>query len=152
MRDRRKTIESLRRLAERPGTPHEGETAQRMLDQMLGKNPKGQKFQEENFPQMTEIWYAYWCYRNQHGYIASKEPKTIRGETWVRIKFDHLKQARWVPVTSDFGCHLSITPFSEEETEYLYTEAWRPKIEIDWEALLRETYRRAAQPESRGAQ
>ena len=35
MRNRSRTIESLRRLAERPGTPHEGETA-RMLLAKLG--------------------------------------------------------------------------------------------------------------------
>jgi hypothetical protein len=34
MRDRAKTIESLRRLAERPGTPQEGETARRKLREM----------------------------------------------------------------------------------------------------------------------
>lgn len=62
MRDRRKTIESLRRLAERPGTQHEGETAQLVLDQMLGSTPKGTQFRAEDFPQMTEVWYAQFCY------------------------------------------------------------------------------------------
>lgn len=136
MRDRRKTIESLRRLAERPGTPEEGETAQKLLEKMLDNNPKGIRFEAQKFPIMTEVWYAYWCYRNQHGWIASKETKTVEGQIWVRIKFDHLKQARWVPVMSDFGCHLSLTPFSEADAEYLYTEAWRPKI--DWDGILRE--------------
>jgi hypothetical protein len=37
MRDRSKTIASLRRLIERPGTPQEGETARRLLEMMGGK-------------------------------------------------------------------------------------------------------------------
>lgn len=39
MRDKQKTIESLRRLAERPGTPQEGETARRMLKKMEAAPP-----------------------------------------------------------------------------------------------------------------
>lgn len=145
MRNRRRTIESLRRLAERPGTPHEGETAQRLLDEMLGRvRRKAIPFRAEEFPQMTEVWYAYWCYLNVHGYVTSREPKTIRGKTWVWIKFDHLKQARWVPVTSDeCGCHLSRAPFSEDDALYLH-EMGAPSPP-NWEELLRETYRRAAQ-------
>lgn len=34
MRDKQRTIESLRRLAERPGTPQEGETARKKLRDM----------------------------------------------------------------------------------------------------------------------
>jgi hypothetical protein len=34
LRDKRRTIEALRRLAERPGTPQEGETARRKLREM----------------------------------------------------------------------------------------------------------------------
>lgn len=37
MRDKQRTIESLRRLAERPGRPQEGETARRMLREMEAK-------------------------------------------------------------------------------------------------------------------
>ena len=34
MRNKQKTIESLRRLAERPGSPNEGEIARRLLEQL----------------------------------------------------------------------------------------------------------------------
>lgn len=37
MRDKQRTIESLRRLAERPGTPQEGETARKKLREMESK-------------------------------------------------------------------------------------------------------------------
>lgn len=40
MRDRQKTIESLRRLAERPGTPQEGETARKKLRELEAQEPQ----------------------------------------------------------------------------------------------------------------
>lgn len=140
MRNRHKTIESLRRLAERPGTPAEGETARRLLEEMVGKLPHSRLFNTEEFPLLTEVWYAYWCYRNVHGFVAGKQPKIIEGKTWVRIKFDHLKQPRWVPVTSkDCGSHLSKTPFSEQDADWLY-HMGRP-VEPDWDAILRDASR-----------
>ena len=42
MRNRTKTIEALRRLAERPGTPQEGETARRILDRI--EEPKSFRY------------------------------------------------------------------------------------------------------------
>lgn len=39
MRNRTKTIEALRRLAERPGTPQEGETARRLLERIEEAKP-----------------------------------------------------------------------------------------------------------------
>lgn len=141
MRNRRKTIEALRRLAERPGTPEEGATAARLLEQMAGNGPKRREFNADEFPLLAEVWYAYWCYRNEHGYIASKKPKTINGKTWVRIKFDHIKQPRWVPVTSsECGCHISRTPFSAEEAEDLY-QMGTPVLP-NWEDIAREMERR----------
>ena len=50
----------------------------------------------------------------------------------MRIKFDRLKQPRWVPVTSNLGCHLGFTPFVGNEKGVLYHK------DIDWE----ETYRK----------
>jgi hypothetical protein len=51
------------------------------------------------------------------------------------IKFDRLKQARWVPVTSELGCHLSLTPFEGNEQETLYQR------DVDWEAKMEERIR-----------
>lgn len=143
MRNRHKTIESLRRLAERPGTPEEGKTARRLLEKMVGTLPGNRPFNADEFPLLAEVWYAYWCYRNEHGYIAAKQPKIAQGQTWMRIKFDHLKQPRWVPITSTgCGCHLSRTPFSEQNAEWLY-HMGGPQ-EPDWDALLRDASRRHA--------
>ena len=43
MRDRQKTIEALRRLAERPGSPAEGETARRKLRELEAQMPPAPK-------------------------------------------------------------------------------------------------------------
>jgi hypothetical protein len=120
MRNRRQTIESLRRLAERPGTKAEGETARRLLEAMTAGMPQPKPFNLSEFPRGTEIWYAYWCYWNCRGTVRTKPPKMIQGKWWMLIKFDHLKQARWVPVTSGKGCHISKRPFTAEETEFLH--------------------------------
>lgn len=120
MRNRRQTIESLRRLADRPGTKAEGETARRLLEAMTAGMPQPKPFNLSEFPRGTEIWYAYWCYWNKHGVIVGREPKTYSGQTWLRIKFDHLKNPIRVPVTSGKGCHISKRPFTAEETEFLH--------------------------------
>lgn len=146
MRDKQRTIESLRRLAERPGTPQEGETARRLLEKMVGSksttHARGRIFSHVDFPVLSEVWYAYWCYPNQHGFIASDKIKQTEGKIWMRIKFDHLKQPRWVPVTSlECGSHISRTPWIEADARWLY-EMGRP-IEPDWDYLMRECIRRA---------
>jgi hypothetical protein len=38
----------------------------------------------------------------------------------MRLKFDRLKHPRWVPVTSDLGCHIALKPFAGNEKEVLY--------------------------------
>lgn len=119
--NRRKTIEALRRLAERPGTPHEGKVARAMLEKMEARTVPVRPFVASEWPRFTPIFYNYWCYTNAAGVIIGKEPKIIQGETWLRIKFEHLKTPRRVPVTSRKGCHLSKVPLSREESE----EMWR---------------------------
>lgn len=120
MRNRRKTIESLRRLVDRPGTPHEGAVAAAMLERLVGDEPQPKPFRMEDWPRMTPIFYSYWCYKNARGVIAGKAFKMIQGQWWIRIKFDHLKTVRIVPVTSSIGCHISKTRHSEEEATWLY--------------------------------
>lgn len=122
MRNRRKTIASLRRLAERPGTVAEGETARALLEIMEGRVRPRKLFTEAEFPRFTKIYYNYWAYnRNETGVIVGKKPKEIQGRIWIRIKFDHLKQPRSVPVTSDkHGCHISREPLPSQECDELH--------------------------------
>ena len=131
MRNKQKTIESLRRLAERPGSPNEGEIARRLLEQLGAKTWVGRPFDPSMFPSGTVVFYCYWCYRNDRGAVRTKPPKVIQGQWWMLIKFDRLKQARWVPVTSELGCHLALTPFEGNEQETLY------RRDVDWEENLR---------------
>ena len=120
MRNRHKTIESLQRLADRPGTRHEGETARKLLGQMVGNLPILKPFDPTEFPRGTKVFYNYWAYPfNCPAAIVGKETKLIQGETWIRMKFDHLKQARRVPVTSAKGCHISKDRISADDAEYL---------------------------------
>jgi hypothetical protein len=122
MRNRRKTIESLRRLAERPGTTHEGENEKRALARMLERNPKVRPFNACDFPKGTLVFYNYWAYtKNDPCVVVGKQPKTIQSQTWMRLKFQSLKQPRWVPVTSVKGSHISTKPLSAEEANYLHT-------------------------------
>jgi len=140
MRNRRRTIESLRRLAERPGTPAEGETARRLLERMGASAPMrpGQRvFSLTEFPRGARVWYAYWSYDNAPGEIVCNAPNAIEGKLWMRIKFDYLTHPRWVPVTSALGCHLSRSPFEGEEAKALYHMDW------DWEEKAREFMQRA---------
>src|ERR1700677_2577305 len=132
MRDRSKTIASLRRLIERPGTPQEGETARRLLEMMGGKDWVPRPFIPSMFPVGTVIYYCYWGYENERGTIRTKPPKLIQGQWWMLIKFDRLKNPFWVPVTSELGCHLGLTPFVGNEQKVLYHR------DIEWE----ETYRK----------
>jgi hypothetical protein len=122
-RNRRRTIESLKRLAERPGTPEEGKTARALLEKMLGNIPK--PFDPAEFPRGTAVFYNRWAYpQNDPCVIVGREPKIIQGETWLRMSFPHLKQPRRVPVTSRKGCHISKAPLAAADAEYLYFE-WR---------------------------
>ena len=127
MRDRSRTIEALRRLAERPGTPAEGETAHRLLEMMGAVEWNARPFDVAIFRPGATVFYCYWCYRNARGTICKQPPRSRRGQWWMRIKFDHLKQPRWVPVTSLLGCHLSLEPFAGNEEETLY------RMDLDWQ-------------------
>lgn len=128
MRDRKKTIESLRRLAERPGTPEEGDTAAALLGRLIANEPPPfsmPQFSASAFPKGTRIFYNYWAYKaNAPGTIFGRNPKTVNGEVWLTVKFDHLKNPRSVPVTSNKGCHLSTEPLGAYESDQLI-HYWR---------------------------
>lgn len=126
MRDRQKTIQALRRLAERPGTPEEGQTARRLLAQFGALEWIVTPFDYAKFPKGTRVFYCYWCYRNRAATIVQSGLKHFGGETWMCLKFDHLKQSRWVPVTSPLGCHIADEPFDGDVAETLY------RMTLDW--------------------
>jgi len=125
-RDRAATIQALRRLAERPGTPEEGETARSLLKQFGGVTWVPLPFNPSDFPPGTVVFYCYWCYRNDRAVVCKQSPKWQRGGWWMRLRFDRLKQPRWVPVTSTLGCHLGKEPFTGNVEETLY------RRDVDW--------------------
>ena len=137
MRDRQKTIEALRRLAERPGTPEEGETAKRLLKQFGALEWIVTPFDHAKFPKGTRVFYCYWCYRNEPATVVQSVLKHTGGETWMCLKFDSLKRSRWVPVTSPLGCHIGMKPFKGDDAETLYrmTLNWREQ-DIELAALI----------------
>jgi hypothetical protein len=128
-RNRLQTIEALRRLAARPGTKHEGETASRMLDRMVKNNFAPKPFSLESFPLGSAVFYNYWAYPQNCPCIVCEgrghtRAKVIQSQTWMRLRFAHLKQPRWVPVTSERGCHISLVPLSEQDAHEMY-HFWR---------------------------
>ena len=84
-------------------------------------------FDPADWPLGTRVFYCYWCYSNKAGTMCKQAPKWADGKWWMRIKFDYLKQARWVPVTSHLGCHLGKVPFEGEVADTLYRgrEDWQ---------------------------
>ena len=128
MRNRRKTIESLQRLAERPGTKAEGETARKLLEKMTANSPSLKPFSIAEFPRGTAVFYNQWAYpQNDPCVIVGREPKIIKGQVWLRMKFNHLAQPRRVPVTSPKGCHISKYPLSDEDAFYFHEQPWVSK-------------------------
>jgi hypothetical protein len=96
-----------------------------MLDRMAANVPTPKPFVQSDFPRGTAVFYNRWAYpQNDPCIVVGKQAKIIQGETWVRMRFTHLKQPRRVPVTSAKGCHISKTPLSPADAEYLYHE-WR---------------------------
>jgi hypothetical protein len=88
-----------------------------MLERLAANIPAPKPLILSEFPRGTIIYYSYWCYNNRRGTIVGKEPKIVEGQTWLRIKFDHLKAPRRVPVTSkQMGSHISTRPFSYDES------------------------------------
>lgn len=119
-RNRAKTVASLRRLAERPGTRSEGEVAKRMLERFGIHEWHATPYDAAKYPADTRIYYCYWCYRNEAGTVCKQPAKKIQGQWWLRIKFDYLKSPRWVPITSRLGCHISTAKFNGREAEIMY--------------------------------
>lgn len=132
----RRTIEALKRLAERPGTPAEGEVARAMLEKLGVRHVKD--FDPAEWPEGKRVFYNYWAYFNEAGAVCKQPHKIQRGQIWLRIKFDRLKQARWVPVSSEhYGCHLTEQPMTREESKDTWNFDWRENERELWERLNR---------------
>ena len=88
---------------------------------MLQSCPQPKPFNLAESPRGTEVFYNYWAYpTNDPCVIVGRKPKVIQGQTWLRMRFNHLKQPRYVPVTSAKGCHISKKPLSPNEADEMY--------------------------------
>lgn len=65
------------------------------------------------FPKGTRAYYNRWAYERN-------TPCTVTGAAkqwnWLRVKFDHLKTPRSIPVYSYMGWHLRTEPIDEFES------------------------------------
>lgn len=68
------------------------------------------------FPRGVRVYYNYWAY-------PSNCPGTVSGYShywnWIRIKFDHLKNKRSIPIYSPAGWHLSMDPVEQWRADLL---------------------------------
>lgn len=180
------TIDALRRLAERPGTEHEGAVARAMLAKFEAKrdsardddyetayvrfarkeisidefiNAMRKKHTPSNIPTSWEcdcgevlsfgqkcphwekhlaiqleiqarftkgdrVFYNYWAYpANCPGkVVAYAKIAPERGNhpwAWISVRFDHLKNARKIPIYTTRGWHLSHEPVDSVEASRL---------------------------------
>ena len=116
-----------------------------MLEQM-GAKPKQSfpvlPFDAAKFPPGTRIFYCYWCYSNKAGTVRKLPPRWIQGRWWMHVKFDHLKQPRWVPVTSEKGCHIATEPFTGDFARWMEL-SWVEDLE-DHDARMEDLRRAVA--------
>lgn len=168
----RRKLDALRALADRPGTPAEGEVAREMLRKLeakqqaearVQKNPyrpfsdivqpgdifefmrrSGRMHQntsshtgsavnsmftdailaqrEHHFPKGTRVYYNKWAYKeNCPGVVVGYSKQYNR----MRIKFDHLKTVRSVPVHGPNGWHISKKPLVDRLRVYILSDKYR---------------------------
>jgi hypothetical protein len=109
-----RTIQALRNLATRPGTEAEGLLAEKILSLVdLGyEDIPSSKTASQLFPVGTRVYYNYWAY-------APNCPAVVVGyctdTNWIRLKFDHLKARRNVPIHSVQGWHLFTSPIDYDK-------------------------------------
>lgn len=73
----------------------------------------------EKFKPGERVYYNKWAYdANCPGfvkaYVRLKEPNGDHPWAWISVKFDHLKNARQIPIYSAKGWHLSHAPVDRE--------------------------------------
>jgi hypothetical protein len=84
----------------------------------LAKHKLVREFGEVFFPPGTRIYYNCWAYaQNSPGVVV---PSKTCDWNWMRIKFDHLKQPRKVPVFRKGKWLISTEPLSKETADELY--------------------------------
>jgi hypothetical protein len=134
-------LAAIRALAERPGTPAEGQVARDILkrltvkgqniadavedlDDWLPDHARSMRLRYSNpfarerikveirqhFPKGMRVYYNYWAYPDNCAGTVTGYPVDSACWAWIRIKFDHLKQARRVPIFTSEGWHLSAEP------------------------------------------
>ena len=65
------------------------------------------------FPRGTRVYYNKWAYsRNCPAFVTGYSEKW----NWIRLKFDHLKTSRAVPIYVAGRWHLSTTPVTDAAT------------------------------------
>lgn len=72
----------------------------------------------EQFPRGTRVYYNFWAY-------PPNCPATVSGYTatigWIRLKFDHLKTVRTVPIYASGELRLFTAPINEAAAERMST-------------------------------
>jgi hypothetical protein len=68
------------------------------------------------FPRGTRVYYNCWAYSENCAGRVTGYPAQWN---WIRVKFDHLKSSRSVPIYSALGWHLSTEPLPREKARPL---------------------------------
>ena len=77
----------------------------------------------KRFPRGTRVYYNCWAYeKNCTGTVCASYSNRWN---WLRIKFDHLKQSRPVPVYDVDGWHISTEPLEDESLIYRLSSCYR---------------------------
>lgn len=76
------------------------------------------------FAKGDRIFYNRWAYSlncvgTVMGYVKLQPENGDFPWAWLRVKFEHLKQARNIPIYSAKGWHLSKEPVAEERAQWL---------------------------------
>jgi len=74
------------------------------------------------FKKGDRVFYNGWAYKmNCPATVVGMPKPDTNNWGWIRLKFDHLKQARNVPIFWKGGCNLSHQPLSDEEAERFHS-------------------------------
>lgn len=86
------------------------------------------------FPKGTRVYYNKWAYpRNCAGVSTGHQSEW----GWLRVKFDHLKSARDIPIYTAAGWHLTTDPVADSERLAVLREGMEQmeetsKLAEDW--------------------
>lgn len=82
------------------------------------------------FQKGDRVYYNFWAYEPNCPATVMGFPKPDKENWgWIRLRFDHLKASRNVPIHSPFqGLHLLKTPLAMFEALFLIKESRRPNF------------------------